>query len=208
MTTKVVMNNIERKTKIERPARMNIRARGTAPVTTFAYLLAAKASKVMRREEEEREIKQHLGASIEDSRNGIPRQAGLARRREEQEEHRPEHRRKPAVAPRQPLVERDEQDQVVDHAQGEAANGDFLPPDPGGGTRHHQVADHRQLARRVGDRVERGGLEKEEPRNPWGEEVINADVVKELAFNQAEEEQAAEEIEGGEDDENDEAEGP
>nr|GLL48818.1 hypothetical protein Itr_chr15CG03380 [Ipomoea trifida] len=196
------MNNIERKTKIERPERMNIRARGTAPVTTFAYLLDAKASK--RREEEEREIKQHLGASIEDSGNGIPRQARLARRREEQEEHRAEHRREPAVTPRQPLVERDEQDQVVDHAQGEAANGDFLPPDPGGGTRHHQVADHEENL----TRVERGGLEEEEPRNPWGEEVINADVVKELAFNQAEEEQAAEEIEGGEDDENDEAERP
>lgn len=118
-----------------------------------------------------------------------------------------------------------------------------MPPDSGGGTRHRQVADHRQLAGRVrhhrqnpfplgeplavdfdveddhrhGEEppqdvaargVERGGLEEEQPRNPWSEEVVHADVVEELAFHQGEAEKASEEIQDGEDDQYDETKRP
>lgn len=99
-------------------------------------------------EEEEGQEEEHLGRLVEASRYGVPGQASHARRREEEEEHRPEQRGQP-VATGEPLIQRHEQHQVMRQPKRKEAHRTLHPPHLRRRPRPDQVTDHRELARRV-----------------------------------------------------------
>jgi hypothetical protein len=101
------------------------------------------------REEEEGQEEEHLAAGVEGGGYGVPGERRHAWRGEEEEEDRAQHGRQ-RVGAEKPLVERDEEHQVVRGADGEDGHGGLVPAHPGRRPGRDEVADDGDVAGRVG----------------------------------------------------------